>query len=206
MTVTEKGFALLRSVLLGLAVAFLIVPYTNMPVYAHDEDDPRNLPGDFDSDNISNKDDVCITESYYDDSHSECLAEAGLVFRDHLTDNDIAFLTHFLPGSMSMFLLIGSANYKYGLAAIRTCEDLKSFEKNTKSASKAVRGVARLATILGFIITAAIAAISGPGLGVVAGVTAATIIQMLWSAVDILADLSDSASGAYDQLCTPQYR
>ena len=71
----DKTFNLGRSVLLGIAVAFLIVSYTNMPVYAHD-DDPRNMPGDIDSDNISNRDDVCIRENYNQNYHKLCLEDA----------------------------------------------------------------------------------------------------------------------------------
>ena len=58
----DNFFNLTRMVALGAAVAFLVMPYTNIPVYAHD--DPRDSPGDMDGDQIENKTDVCIEAAH----------------------------------------------------------------------------------------------------------------------------------------------
>ena len=202
----DKTFNLIRSVLLGIAVAFLIVPYTNMPVYAHD-DDPRYWPGDLDADNISNRKDVCIRENYNDQYHRECLQGAGLSFRNLISDRELAVLLYFAPQYSTIInLLGGSITAKYQQAAIRTCDDLKDFENNNDQIAKRFRNLAWLVGIVGGLLAGAIAALSSGFAGLTAGSVVIIITGALSLGSMVFGDLADAAGSAHDQLCTPQYR
>ena len=211
-TFTEKLFALTRSVLLGLAVAFLIVPYTNMPVYAHD-DDPRKQPGDMDGDNIDNKLDVCIEDSFDLDYHGSCLESEGLkrpsASGEPNVDNDHA--ARYIFYHTGVETVVGTASWQS--LNIKTCPNLESYKHKYNRLKRSmdyhiwlvgILGVAGLAIALG------LAAVTGGGSvagGVAWGVVIGAIVGALGAFRMYYKSIADSAAkDAYEQLCTPQYK
>ena len=193
--IIDKTFNLVRSVLLGIAVAFLIVPYTNMSVYAHD--DPREQPGDMDGDDIDNQTDVCVEDSYKQDYHEFCLEAAGFeLYHEPIIENEgarkIARNRGWIDGEKASY-----QNLK-----IKTCSDLENYKNRHKSDVRDLKSFKRWVRWIGIVV---IAILIGTGVGGT-GVIYMALLAMLDHFIEGRNVTIDSAENAYRQLCTPQYR
>lgn len=182
---------------LTIALAFLIVP-----VYGHDG--PGFHPmGDADGDSIKNNVDVCIESSYGTDYHEDCLTKAGLKTpKTHSIRIEQAFLGP--QGARQDFIIpVIEDDTTFQDLEIKTCDDLRDFREEMRSAAGTWRSVRFWVTVLGIfgaLVAAGLSAQAGGAGGVLVGGIVAIILLEINLVIDTFNGYAESASDARDVL------
>ena len=188
MTIIDDTLNLTRCLLLGIAVAFLIVPYS----YAHRESPPPR--GDMDGDEIINKQDVCVETAYGVDYHKSCLENAGLKIQkscDFTQDPEI-----------NGYAGLTIEDVTFRDAEIKTCSDLREYRDDMRGKRNQYEFWSWLVGIIGFL--AVVALLPTPTAGAastIVGALATILVLDLVRLAGVYRNYAESAQDANIQLC-----
>lgn len=155
---------------------------------------------DSDGDNIRDKVDVCVDEPYRRKYHEECLTAAGVKLPSlpKLESVTIGAYPRSYVGPRIRIPLVTSWTFQN--AAIRTCNDLKSFREKMYRISDRWQDYADLLTA-GGIIASIIVAILTLGVGGVITIAVFLVLSLVCSRISrAYGSWGDSADEAYEEL------